>query len=262
MSESIKIYKAYQTKNPCYKRGRPMKPINILVHSTGAPNTYMRRYVDAPEILGKNRYNNHWNKPEAKKCMHAFVGKDINGELAVVQTLPYDMASWGCGSGSKGSYNRDPVGHIQFEICEDSRKNADYYWAVFEVAEKYCVWLCKQFDFDPMGITSHVEAAKLGYASNHADPVHWMKVFGDSMDKFRQRVAARLKQELAEEQQEQTQTAGPDDAEKTIADLRAENADLRRLLLNTADSLSECIQQQETALEALKTAYKKVSEVV
>lgn len=190
----MKIYDVPQMKNPCYKKSRPMKPINILVHSTGANNPWMRRYVDAPDVLGVNQYGNHWNKESANKCMHAFIGKDITGRVAVAQTLPYNVASWGCGKGSKGSYNRDPVGHIQFEICEDGLNNADYYNEAFGVAEEYCAMLCEKFGFDPMKITSHYEAAALGYASNHADPRHWMRKFGDSMDAFRRRVAARIGQ--------------------------------------------------------------------
>ncbi len=192
------IYDTPQTKNPCYQKGRPMRPINILVHSTGANNPWLKRYVDAPEVLGVNEYGNHWNKPEATKCMHAFIGKDIVGQVAVAQTLPYNVASWGCGKGDKGSYNRDPVGHIQFEICEDGLTNEVYYKEAFGVAEEYCAMLCQKFGFDPMKITSHYEAAALGYASNHGDPRHWMRKFGDSMDALRARVAVRLGQSEGE----------------------------------------------------------------
>jgi N-acetyl-anhydromuramyl-L-alanine amidase AmpD len=188
------IYDTPQTKNPCYQKGRPMRPINILVHSTGANNPWLKRYVDAPEVLGVNEYGNHWNKETATKCMHAFIGKDVAGQVAVAHTLPYNVASWGCGKGDKGSYNRDPVGHIQFEICEDGLTNEAYYKEAFGVAEEYCTMLCQKFGFDPMKITSHYEAAALGYASNHGDPRHWMRKFDDSMDAFRARVAVRLGQ--------------------------------------------------------------------
>ena len=190
------IYDTPQTKNPCYQKARPMKPVNILVHSTGANNPWLKRYVDAPDVLGVNQYNNHWNKPDANKCMHAFIGKDIAGQVAVAHTLPYNVASWGCGKGDKGSYNRDPVGHIQFEICEDGLNDEAYYKEAFGVAEEYCAMLCQKFGFDPMKITSHYEAAALGYASNHGDPQHWMKKFGDSMDAFRARVAVRTGQPI------------------------------------------------------------------
>ncbi|MGI6224807.1 MAG: SpoIID/LytB domain-containing protein [Peptococcales bacterium] len=195
----MKIYEVIQTKNAGYLRGRKLNPVNILVHSTGANNPWMRRYVDAPEVLGKHKYNNHWNKETATKSMHAFIGKDINGVVAVAHTLPYDIACWGCGAGKRGSYNYDPVGHIQFEICEDNLKNEDYYREAFGVAEEYCAMLCKKFGYDPMKITSHYEAGRLGYAFKRVDPTHWMAKFGDNMDQFRARVAKRVANAEVEE---------------------------------------------------------------
>lgn len=44
----MKIYNVMQTKNPAYVLARPTRPIGILVHSTGASNNELRRYVDAP----------------------------------------------------------------------------------------------------------------------------------------------------------------------------------------------------------------------
>ena len=188
----LRIETVYQTKNRCYLAAKPADQIGILVHSTGANNKYLKRYVDAPEFVGVNQYNNHWNNSKADKCMHAFIGLDINKEPMVIQTLPYEYACWGSGSGKKGSYNRNPTAHIQFEICEGSATDADYYWRIIKTAEDYCVYLCRKFGFTADNITSHVEAYKAGYASNHGDPNSWMKNFGDNMNKFRERVAAAL----------------------------------------------------------------------
>ena len=209
----MKLYEVLQTKNPSYILGRPMTPIGILVHSTGATNQNLNRYVDAPAVLGRNIYTNHWNQTKATKSMHAFVGLDINKQIAVAHTLPYNMACWGAGAGNKGSYNRDPVGHIQFEICEDNAPRSGqpptatqtkYYHDVWKTVEDYCVYLCQKFGFPASAIaaptkriTSHYEAALAGYASNHGDPRHWMRLYGDSMDKFRARVAARLIEDSA-----------------------------------------------------------------
>lgn len=191
----VRIETVYQTKNPAYTRERAAQHIGILVHTTGAVNKNLKRYVDAPELLGVNEYKNHWNNTSADKCMHAFIGLDKNKEVMVVQTLPYDFACSGCGKGSKGSFNYNPTAHIQFEICQGSDSDADYYWKAIAAAEEYCAHLCKLFGWAAVNITSHYEAAKQGYASNHADPAPWMKCFGDSMDKFRTRVAALLENE-------------------------------------------------------------------
>ena len=185
-------YKVFQTRNPSYQRGRALTPVGVLVHSTGANNPNLARYVDAPDLLGVNQYGNHWNKETATKSMHGFIGKDKYGRISYIQTLPYNIACWGAGGGPKGSYNYNPHGYLQFEICEDNLKNVGYYKEAFQAAEDICVELCQMFGWTEKNITSHYEAHDAGYASNHGDPRHWMKMYNDSMDKFRARVAVRL----------------------------------------------------------------------
>ncbi len=189
MSDGITILKAHQTKNRCYQQGRKVNHTGILVHSTGAVNRELRRYVDAPDRLGKNQYNNHWNTEKADKAVHAFIGYDKDEKIIVVECLPLDISCWGSGSGKNGSFNRT---HIQFEICQGSDTDAAYYKAAITVAEKYCAHLCKERGWTADDIISHKEAAEAGKASNHGDPDSWMKKFGDSMDAFRARVNARL----------------------------------------------------------------------
>lgn len=187
------IIQAYFTKHRSYHgKRRNITPVGILVHSTGAVNRELRRYVDAPERLGKNLYGNHWNKATASKSVHAFIGEDKDGKVIVAETLPHDRACWGCGGGKKGSYNYDPHAYIQFEICQGSNTDSAYYWEAIGVAEEYCAHLCRLYGWSAAQITSHKEASAAGYASNHGDPVRWMVHFGDSMQKFRARVQARL----------------------------------------------------------------------
>jgi N-acetylmuramoyl-L-alanine amidase len=198
----MKLYEVIQTKNASYIRARPIKPVGIFVHSTGATNPELRRYVEDPDLLGFNQYDNHWNVPDSTKSMHAFIGKDKNGDVAVCHTLPYDIACWGAGGGSRGSYNYDPQAHVQFEVCEDNAprsgkpptpKETAYFNAAWLAAEEYCAYLCQLLNLPASSIVGHYEAAKRGFASYHSDPEPWMKKFGDSMDKFRSRVAERLK---------------------------------------------------------------------
>lgn len=188
----MEIIQAYMTKNPCYKKATPATPVGILVHATGANNRNLKRYVDDPERLGKNVYGNTWNRSSATTCVHAFIGYDINKKVIVAETLPYKYACWGCGKSSKGSYNYNPVAHIQFEICQGSNTDAVYYHQAITCAEEYCAYLCRMYGWDASKITSHYEAHAAGYASNHGDPRSWMIHFGDSMDKFRERVQALL----------------------------------------------------------------------
>ena len=184
------IVQYYQTNNPCYKAGRKITPTGIVVHSTGANNPNLKRYIGPDDgILGNNQYNNHWNKSDANKCMHAFIGKVADGSVRVYQTLPWDHRCWGVGSGKNGSYNNS---HIQFEICEDGLDNEQYYNEAFNLAKELCAFLCEKFGIDTDNVVGHYEAAAAGYGSDHADPRNWQKVFGGSMKQFRADVSAML----------------------------------------------------------------------
>lgn len=191
----MEIVQYYQTKNPCFTAGRKIKPSGIVVHSTGANNPSLKRYVGPNDgILGENRNNNHWNKPSATKCVHAWIGKVSDGSLKVYQTLPWDHRSWGVGSGKNGSYN---ASHIQFEICEDGLDNETYYNEAFNLAKELCAFLCRQFDISTDNIVGHYEAWQAGYGSNHGDPKNWQKKFGGSMAQFRADVKTLLNGEIS-----------------------------------------------------------------
>ena len=179
----MEIIQYYQTKNPCYISGRKIKPTGIVVHSTGANNPFLKRYVGPDDgILGKNQYNNHWNKASANKCVHAWIGKAEDGSVKVYQTLPWDYRCWGVGSGKKGSYN---ASHIQFEICEDNKKDAAYYAEAFALAQELCAYLCQMFGIKNENIVGHYEAHAAGYGSNHSDPKPWQKKHSGSMAQYR-----------------------------------------------------------------------------
>lgn len=110
----MNLRKLIFTNNDCYKAGRKIAPQGIMVHSTGANNPNLKRYVGPNDgLLGENRYNNHWNQPmDRKVCVHAFIGKLADGTIATYQTLPWNHRGWHCSSGSKGSGNDT---HISFE---------------------------------------------------------------------------------------------------------------------------------------------------
>lgn len=192
----LDIIKAHAIRNLCYIKSQKMTPKGIVVHSTGANNPNLKRYVDAPERVGANQYGNHWNtaKPNGREvCVHAFIGYDKDKQVRVAEILPLNICCWGVGSGATGSYNFDPP-YIQFEICEDGLFDRDYYNKAFTVAAEYCAKLCKTYDLDTSKIVGHCEAYRQGYGSNHSDPEHWMKNFGENMDTFRAKVADFIKQ--------------------------------------------------------------------
>ena len=75
----MNLNKLILTENACYKAGRKITVKGIMVHSTGANNPMLKRYVGPDDgKLGKNRYNNHWNTyhPGGREvCVHGFIGK-------------------------------------------------------------------------------------------------------------------------------------------------------------------------------------------
>ncbi|MFA5634610.1 MAG: N-acetylmuramoyl-L-alanine amidase [Anaerovoracaceae bacterium] len=185
----MNLRKLILTNNACYKAGRTITPKGIMVHSTGANNPNLKRYVGPDDgLLGKNQYNNHWNqdKPGGRQvCVHAFIGKLADGSIATYQTLPWNHRGWHGGSGSKGSANDT---HIGFEICEDGLSDITYFNKVYREAVELCVYLCKLYGLTEKNIICHSEGYKLGIASNHADVMHWFPKHGKSMDALRAEV--------------------------------------------------------------------------
>lgn len=182
------------TKSDCYKSNQKMTPKGIVVHSTGANNPNLKRYVQPDDgKIGNNENNNDFNNPGIDVCVHAFIGKDKNGDVKCYQTLPFDICCWGVGSGSKGSYNYDPA-YIQFEMCEDDLNNKNYCTTVYNKAVEFCAYLCKTYKLSVSNIVSHHEAGQNGYGSSHTDPDNWWSNHGYTMDKFRKAVTAAIKE--------------------------------------------------------------------
>lgn len=187
INSDLEIRQCILVNNDCYKQHKKMTPSGIVVHSTGANNPNLKRYVQPNDgILGVNPYNNHWNKSGVSKCVHAFIGKDANGIVRVYQTLPWDYCCWGSGSGKNGTYNNK---YIQFEICEDALTDANYFNQAFSLAIELCSYLVKKYNISILNIVSHNEAYKRGYATGHVDCDHWLNKHGKTMDWFRNQVS-------------------------------------------------------------------------
>lgn len=191
------------TENRCYKTGATIKPKGVMVHSTGANNPNLRRYVQPVSTtpdragllarLGTNPNGNHWNRAGLSVCVHGFIGKLADGSVAAVQTLPWDRRGWHAGDGSSGRSANDT--HISFEICEDGLDDPDYFAQAYREAVELTAMLCKQYGLDPLAdgvVICHQEGYRRGIASNHGDVLHWFPRFGKSMDDFRADVAAIL----------------------------------------------------------------------
>lgn len=208
------------TKSSCYNGTTIGTPVGVLWHSTGCDNPWLKRYVQPSpndpdrekliKLIGKNTYGNDWNNHPVQAGLNAWIGKMADGRVSSVQTLPWDFRPWGCGSGKYGSCNGDKNVKnspfwLQFEICQDSLRNRDYFEKVYKEGVELTAYWCKMFNLNPTGtviykgvkvpvILCHYDSHRLGLGSNHSDVEHWFKLYGKTMDDVRRDVAALMKE--------------------------------------------------------------------
>lgn len=207
----MKLLKCILTENDCYKTGWTIKPQGVMVHSTGANNANLRRYVQPAAstpgreelltALGTNLNANHWNRPGLDVCVHGFVGRLADGSVAAVQTLPWNRRGWHAGTGTSGKSANDT--HISFEICEDSLTDPVYFQQAYRTAAELTAALCRNFGLDPMGdgvVICHQDGYRRGTASNHGDIYNWFPRFGLNMNDFRAEVARIMSGESEEDE--------------------------------------------------------------
>ena len=202
----MNLLKCILTENDCYKTNEWIAVKGVMIHSTGANNPTLKRYVQPLEtdpnydelisLIGYNRNANDWNRPDTNACVHGFIGKLADGSIASIQTLPWAMRGWHAGSGTtRPSANNT---HISFEICEDGLDDPEYFRKVYREAVELTAYLCEQYNLDPLApevVICHSEGYRLGMASGHADVEHWFPRFGETMDDFRQDVKNEMEGE-------------------------------------------------------------------
>lgn len=200
----LTIYRMFFKDSDCYRSGTRQTSRGVQVHSTGANNPNLRRYVQPDDgRLGRNTNGNSHNRPGVDVCASAYIGKLADGTVAVYQTLPWDMRCWISGKGKNGNANR--LGYIGFEICEDDRTDLIYFnQAVMGAAVNLTAHLCQIMGVHPddvlesyaegdaLAVMDHSELAARGLASNHADITHWLWAFGKRMNDFRREVQAAM----------------------------------------------------------------------
>ncbi len=211
----MKLLHCTLRENDCFKAGRTIVPKGVMVHSTGANNPMLRRYVqptaDDPDResllcqLGVNANGNHWNRGGVNACVHGFIGRLADGRAATVNTLPWNCRGWHAGTGTSGRSANDS--HISFEICEDGLADPEYFDLIWQEAVELTAYLCSLYGLDPLGpgvVIDHSEGYGLGIASNHGDVAHWFSRFGRTMDDLRAQVAAELRgEDMTEEKFDQ-----------------------------------------------------------
>lgn len=156
----------FLTRNACFLAHKSHEVKGIMLHSTGANNPFLNRYIQPDDgLLGKNIYNNDWNRPYPNGrsvCPHAFIGKLADGRVAVYQVLPWNIVGWHSGPGRNGSANK--MGYIGIEICEDGLTDGVYFKEAYRSAAELCADLCKQYGLNPLtDIICHSEGTQARY---------------------------------------------------------------------------------------------------
>ena len=185
----MRLYGALLTHNDCYLRGRTIRPRGVMIHSTGANNPWLRRYIAPDDGRLGTPSTRHWNQGGVGACVHAMIGKAADGSVCTYQTLPWTMRGWHCRRSGNDT-------HIAFEICEDSLTDKSYFRATYQAAVELTAYLCQLYHLDPQAdgvVLCHSEGYARGIASNHADVLHWWRRYGVSMDNFRRDVAEKMK---------------------------------------------------------------------
>lgn len=190
----LTIYRYYFTNTDCYKKNIKMTPQGVQVHSTGAANSYLKRYVGPDDgRLGKNVNNNHHNKPGKTVCASAYIGRLADGTPAIYQTLPWEERCWLSGSGKNGNANK--LGYIGFEICEDKKDDQEYFdQVVMGLSVNLVAYLCQEYNIPIDKVRDHRELHAMGLASNHGDILHWSSKFGITMNDYRNAVLQAMKE--------------------------------------------------------------------
>ena len=187
----MKLIESIMTNNPCYKAGKKITVLGLMLHSVGCSQ---------PKALA---FINSWNKSSYDRaCVHAFID---GNDGTVYQTLPWNHRGWHGGGSSNNT-------HIGVEMCEPACikytggssftcSNLEEAKAVakrtYEAAVELFAMLCTEYSLDPTAdgvIISHKEGHTRGVASNHADPEHlWTQLgMGYTMDGFRKDVKAAM----------------------------------------------------------------------
>lgn len=181
----------YATANGAYTAKRFITPQGSVNHSVGCaqPN---------PEVFYKNM-----NKSSCGWGVMAIIGGFNTGDGKIIVCLPFNARNWGCGSGSKGSWNNTKV---QWEICEPAghtyaggtmvnynvTANQEYFNRMWKMIVAWNVYICDKFGYPVSGISDHAESYKAGMGSNHSDVGQWWPKHGKSMNDLRNEVQAIL----------------------------------------------------------------------
>lgn len=193
----MNILQNYVTNNGCYQQHRTRTPIGIQVHSIGVGQ-------GTAQVLA-----NYWNQNIVEACVHYVVDADTPGK--VLQLLPESYTAWAdAGWANRAAITIEMcesdyikyVGGANYTVSDEAAFRADFLRA-YETLVELCVDICKRYGWDPTDklpnglyvVSSHNEGRLAGLSSSHVDPEHIFSHFGYTMNKLRQDISDKLRQD-------------------------------------------------------------------
>ena len=191
--------KMLMTQSTCYKKEkRKNNPIKgILIHSVGTWGAeYLKRYCQPDDnakdkqywlnLLGKNTNGNDWNHVYREAGVNAWIGLTADGKMTSLQVMEWDHRPWGCGSAYSGGPSCND-GWIQWENCEPPQgtgaHSKEYFKAQYEENVQLAAYLCKKYNLDPQGTTTHKSGKKCPVILCHWDSYN-LKLGGGHVDVY------------------------------------------------------------------------------
>lgn len=176
------------TNSTCYCQSYSMRVKGVIIHSIRGEKikNYVQPSPKVPnkeqllELIGINEEHNDLNHTPRNYGVNAWIGELEDGTITSVQTLPWDMRSWGCGLGSKGTCND---GWIQITICQNNEKKDEIQKELKDLIAYLCLAynlnpkkfiLSDNFNYVPV-VVDHEQAYKMGYCQR---PDSWISCMG------------------------------------------------------------------------------------
>lgn len=148
-------------------------PQGVCIHDTATPSaTALNEYT---------YFNNGAGGRSASA--HAFI--DWTDGCTIIQTVPYNEVSWGCGYTGNHKF-------INIECCVPKTHNVEQFNIVWNntvqlVADLFIEHV-KQYTITKDNLMSHAEVSNKWHETDHRDPIAFFKEYSKTVDDFRNEV--------------------------------------------------------------------------
>lgn len=176
MLNNLPITETIIKRNDSYRYGSARQRTRyLMLHSTATKGILAHMWYE--------RWNKSFRAGETNRQVSAHAFVDDKGTH---QLLPWNWIGW-----HSGNWGTNQIS-IGIEMCEDLNHTREFMEKTWENSVFLAAYLLRMHQLDETAIISHREGYRLGIASNHGDPEHWIGKFGRDMNLFRSHVKSVL----------------------------------------------------------------------